>query len=109
MNRALALELRRMVPDRTLRRSLSRVDCVHPLFNIAGNGCPHVSLVGFAARMAAVRGVKPLEKSMYRLLVAGTEYRRAESAEQLEALLDRLIRMGAIFQRFVPGLGWEEV
>jgi hypothetical protein len=59
--------------------------------------------------MAAVRSVKPLEKSMYRLLVAGTEYRRAERAEELESLLDRLIRMGAVIQKYIPGLGWEEV
>ena len=43
---------------------------------------------------------------MYRLVVNNTEMRQSTSLDTLEALLDRLPRIAAIIQEFIPGLGW---
>ena len=46
---------------------------------------------------------------MYRLVINGSEYRQSNSIETLETLLDRLPRVLAIIQEFVPGLGWRDI
>lgn len=46
---------------------------------------------------------------MYRLVINGREYRQANSVEALESLLDRIPRVLAIIQEFVPGLGWRTI
>ena len=46
---------------------------------------------------------------MYRLLINGSEMRQSASIETLELLLDRLPRIAAIIQEFVPGLGWRTI
>ena len=43
---------------------------------------------------------------MYRLIINGNEMRQSDSLDTLESLLDRLPRIAAIIQEFVPGLGW---
>ena len=43
---------------------------------------------------------------MYRLVVNNIEMRQSNSIEALESLLDRLPRIVAVIQEFVPGLGW---
>ena len=46
---------------------------------------------------------------MYRLVVNNTEMRQSNSIETLESLLDRLPRVLAQIQEFIPGLGWRDV
>ena len=46
---------------------------------------------------------------MYRLVVNNIEMRQSNSIETLESLLDRLPRIAAIIQEFVPGLGWRTI
>ena len=46
---------------------------------------------------------------MYRLIVNNIEMRQSNNIETLETLLDRLPRVLAIIQEFVPGLGWRDI
>jgi hypothetical protein len=46
---------------------------------------------------------------MYRLIVNGAEMRQSSNLETLEHLLDRLPRMLAQIQQYVPGLGWRTI
>ena len=46
---------------------------------------------------------------MYRLVVNNIEMRQSASIETLEILLDRLPRVLAQIQEFIPGLGWRDV
>ena len=46
---------------------------------------------------------------MYRLVVNNIEMRQSDSLDTLESLLDRLPRIAAIIQEFVPGLGWRNI
>ena len=46
---------------------------------------------------------------MYRLVVNNIEMRQSASIETLESLLDRLPRIAALIQEYVPGLGWRNI
>ena len=46
---------------------------------------------------------------MYRLIVNNIEMRQSSDLLDLESLLDRLPRVLAIIQEFVPGLGWRDI
>ena len=46
---------------------------------------------------------------MYRLIINGNEMRQSTSLDTLEALLDRLPRVLAQIQEFIPGLGWRNI
>ena len=46
---------------------------------------------------------------MYRLIVNGAEMRQSSDLLALESLLDRLPRVLAVIQEYVPGLGWRNI
>ena len=46
---------------------------------------------------------------MYRLIVNGDEMRQSSDLLALESLLDRLPRVLAVIQEYVPGLGWRNI